>query len=282
MKKLMSLFIIAGVAFACTDDDIRSEHTLDNGPKIVGFSNEFETVSYFTDEGDVTLNFPIDLIGTGTGEQLSSAVEISYEVDNAATTVPATQGVEYDFADATGKVTIPAGGSFATLPIVVHTGSLNPTQKTELVIKLTSATNNTVIGEQYKTFKVIFVGCQSQLAGSYTVVITRSDSPAVVTWTDEDITMTSVNNFRSKRSGNYQIGVLQGTNGYKFVDICGEITVPQMNLNDVYSNLLRPDPANNGLDGEVTGPNNFYTKYQIGFTNNTVWRGFTCTYTRNL
>lgn len=278
MKKLLSLLIVSSVAFSCADDDIRTEHVLDNGSKIVGFANSFETVSYFADEGDVTLNFPVDLIGLGSGETLSSDIEVNYEIDAANST--AVLGTEYDFADSTGKLTIPAGGNFTNLPIIVHTGSLNPTQKTELVVKLTSANNNTVVGEQYKSFKIIFVGCQSQLEGSYTVFITRSDVSTTWTYTDEDVTMTAVNNFKSKRSGHYNIGVLQGTNGYNFVDICGEITIPEQNLNGVYSNIVRPDAANNGLDGEVTG-SNFYTKYQIGFTSNTVWRGYTCTYTRN-
>jgi hypothetical protein len=193
----------------------------------------------------------------------------------------ATEGVEFEFANTTGKITIPAGGTFADFPLLINTGQLNPTSKTELFINLTSASNSTVVGTQYQSLKVIFVGCQSLVAGDYTVSVKRADVATPYVFTGETVTATSVNNFITRTSGNYAFGVLQGTTqGYNFVDICGEITIPQQQLAGIYSNLLRPNSANNGLDGTVTDINTFITKYEIGFTGNTVWRSFTSTYTR--
>jgi hypothetical protein len=279
MKKILSLFAISTVLFSCTNDDIRTEHQLDSGSKIIGFAKSFETVSYFADEGQIQLGFPVSLIGSGNGQTLSAPIEIQYEVDLVNST--ATEGVEFEFANTTGKITIPAGGSFADFPLLINTGQLNPTSKTELFINLTSASNSTVVGTQYQSLKVIFVGCQSLVAGDYTVSVKRADVANPYVFTGETVTATSVNNFITRTSGNYAFGVLQGTTqGYNFVDICGEITIPQQQLAGIYSNLLRPNSANNGLDGTVTDINTFITKYEIGFTGNTVWRSFTSTYTR--
>jgi hypothetical protein len=279
MKKILSLFAISTVLFSCTNDDIRIEHQLDSGSKIIGFSKSFETVSYFADEGQIQLGFPVSLIGSGNGQTLSAPIEIQYEVDLVNST--ATEGVEFEFANTTGKITIPAGGTFADFPLLINTGQLNPTSKTELFINLTSASNSTVVGTQYQSLKVIFVGCQSLVAGDYTVSVKRADVATPYVFTGETVTATSVNNFITRTSGNYAFGVLQGTTqGYNFVDICGEITIPQQQLAGIYSNLLRPNSANNGLDGTVTDINTFITKYEIGFTGNTVWRSFTSTYTR--
>lgn len=278
MKKILSLFAMSLVIFSC-DDDIRVEHQLDSGSKIVGFSKSFETVSYFEDQGQVALAFPVNLIGSGNGQVLATDIEIQYEVDLANST--ATEGVEFDFANTSGKITIPAGGTFAEFPLLINTGQLNPTAKTELIVKLTSASNSTVVGEQYNALKIIFVGCQSGVAGTYTLHVTRADSSSEWNYAGEIITATSVNNFVTTRSGNYDIGALAGSNpGYDFVDICNEITIPEQNLAHIYSNILRPNSANNGLDGTVTDINHFQTNYEIGFTGNTVWRNYTSVYTR--
>lgn len=284
MKKILSLIVISSVLFSCTNDDIRSEHQIDSGSKIVGFAKAFETVSYFADEGEVEMTFPVNLVGSGNGQILDAPIDVTYEIDVANST--ATEGVEYDFANTSGKVTIPAGGTFALFPLIINTGQLNPTQKTELVIKLTSASNSSVVGTQYSTLKVIFVGCKSIIAGpsgvgNYTLSVTRADLTTVFNYANENITESSVNNFSTTRSGNYDIGALQGTTqGYNFVDICNEITIPEQPLAGIYSNIVRPKSSNNGIDGTVTDVNHFQTNYEIGFTGNTVWRTFTAVYTR--
>lgn len=280
MKNILAILTIGAVLFSCTEDDIRIEHQLNSGSKIVGFSKSLETVSYFSDQGQVELDFPVSLIGSGNGGTLSENIEITYEVDLVNST--ATEGVEFDFADTSGKLTMQAGSSFVGFPLKVNTGSLNPTMKTELLVNLTSATNNTVVGQQYQSLKIIFVGCQSTVDGTYTVTVQRADLASPSVFTGETITPTAVNNFVTRTSGNYAFGVLAGSNqGYDFIDICGEITIPQQNLAHIYSNLLQPISANNGLDGTVVSNNEFNTNYEIGFTGNTVWRQYAATYIRN-
>jgi hypothetical protein len=279
MKKILSILTMSLIIVSCTSDDINPDQYFAGGSKIVGFTKAFETVSYFADEGQVTLDFPVSLIGSGNGQTLSEDIEITYQIDAASST--ATEGVEFEFANTSGKLMIPAGSSFVGFPLKINTGQLNPTMKTELVVKLTAATNNTVVGQQYESLKIIFVGCQSLIAGDYTVSVKRADVATPYVFTGETITTTSVNNFITRTSGHYAFGVLQGTTqGYNFVDICGEITVPQQQLAGIYSNLLQAVESNDGLDGEVIDANSFYTRYEIGFTGNTVWRQYRSTYTR--
>ncbi len=165
MKKLLTLALLASAFIACTDDDIREEQNL-IGPQVVGFNSSFQSVAYFEDLGAVQRDFPVNLINSGNGQLTGADIEVSYEINYDLST--ATEGVEFDFIDSTGKVVIPAGTNFGMIPMMVNTGNLNPTEKTELVINLVESTPGSVIGNQYKTMKIVFVGCSTELEGTYT------------------------------------------------------------------------------------------------------------------
>jgi hypothetical protein len=280
MKKILTLLCISAALLSCTDDDINPEQVFTSGPKVVGFANAFQTVSYFVDEGDVQVDFPVNLSGNGDGTTLASDIVIDYEVDAASST--ATEGTEFDFVTTTGQLTLKAGNTFVGFPLIVHTGSLNPTMRTELIIKLKSASNNTVVDSKYTNFRVVFVGCQSLIAGNYTSTVTRVSPAATIVRPVDNVTMTSVNNFETMQSGIWSPGTLAASGeGYDLVDICGEITISEQNLAGIYSNLLRGLVTNNGTDGSVISATQFETTYEIGFTGNTVWREYRSTYTRN-
>ena len=135
MKKL--LILSTGLLMlACTNDDTNSELNLTSGPKIVGFEKSFESIAFFEDLGQVEKTFAVNLVGFGDGKSSNSNIILSYEVDLLNST--ATEGVEFDFVNNTDKITIPSGSTFATIPLNVNTGQLNPTEKTELVLKLKS------------------------------------------------------------------------------------------------------------------------------------------------
>ncbi|MQP25556.1 hypothetical protein GFJ94_10815 [Flavobacterium sp. LMO8] len=165
MKKLLTLAILASAFIACTDDDIRVEQNL-SGPQVVGFNSSFESVAYFEDLGAIEREFPVNLLNSGNGQLTESDIVVEYEINYDLST--ATEGVEFDFVNSTGSVVIPAGTNFGMIPLIVNTGSLNPTAKTELVLNLTATTEGSVIGEQYKTMKIVFVGCETNLEGTYT------------------------------------------------------------------------------------------------------------------
>lgn len=224
MKNIIALLAISTVLFSCTEDEIRPEHQLNSGPKVVGFARSLQTVSYFADEGAVTVNFPINLIGTN-GVPLASDIDVVYEVDLANST--ATEGVEFDFATSADLVTIPAGSSFANFPLLVNTGQLNPLAPSELILRLVSANNNSVVGAQYNTLKIVFVGCQSQIqVGNYSMSSTAGFSAA-----STPITSPSINNFEvafpGVSSGGSPIPM-------QFNDICGVVTVLGWDLSGSY------------------------------------------------
>lgn len=280
MKKLLTLALTAAALIACTDDDIRTEHQLDSGPKVIGFSSSFESVAYFEDLGAIERNFPVNIIGTGNGQLSGSDIMVTYEVDPTST---ATEGVEYDFVDTSGMVTIPAGSSFGMFPLIVNTGQLDPLQKTELKLKLVSSSAGTTVGQQYSTLRIVFVGCQTQIAtagsaGSFTCTIVRNDG-ATVTRPTETVTLVDINTLKSTTTGTWAAGTIAPDQGYNFIDICGDITVPHQNLcQGYYSNEVYGLTAD-GTDGSVTDANNFAATYEITFSAGN--RQYTNTYVRN-
>ena len=276
MKKIVLLAAIAFASFSCNKDDSNLEdENLINTSKVVGFSNSFETVAYFSDEGVVEKSFPVDIINQGSGTPFNEAITVTYTVDPASTAV---EGQEYSFVDNSRAVVIAPGQSFGSLPIQVNTGQLNPTMKTELILNLTAVDQDGyIIADQQKQFKVIFVGCQSELAGLYTVVVTRNDG-IVRTYTNETVDLVSVNYFKTRTTGTWAAGAIAPDQGYNFTDICGDITVaPQGLAQGYYSNTVKGLTAD-GTDGFVTDNNNFQVAYEISFAAGP--RQYTNVYTR--
>ena len=274
MKKLLTLALLSTAFLACTDDDIRTEQNLASGPKIVGFNNSLVTVSYFEDLGPIEREFPVNLLGLGNGQTSSSDIVVSYEIDMAAST--AEEGVEFDFVDSSGIITIPAGGTFGNFPINVNTGQLNTTEKTQLILNLVESTEGSVVGQQYSQLRITFVGCQSQLQGSYTAVI--STVAGTSTRTDESITVVGVNRFKTTYVGRYSAATFT-PQGYQFVDICGEISVPDQNLGQYSNQVYGIDAYGTGVDGIVTSASTFEVKHNISFAAGDQTQNYV--YTRN-
>ena len=281
MKKLLMLLIVAGAAFSCTDDDLKPEGDF-TGPKIVGFGNSFESVAYFEDEGVVGREFPVNIIGLGNGEVATEDIIVNYVIDTEGST--AVEGTEFNFTDTSGQIVIPAGSTFGMFPLNVNTGNFNPTEKTQLILKLTSASGETVVGEQYSSLRIVFVGCQSQIATAagtgYSLTVTNTTSGAVRVFPGvETITLTDINTFATTTTGTWLLGQLASpTQAFNFVDICGEITVPSQNLGNFYSNLVRGYSAD-GVDGMVVDADNFYIDYEITFVAGD--QKYRAVYTRN-
>ena len=260
MKKIMSLLFIAAIGVSCTDDDIRTEQDFSTGPKVVGFASSFESVAYFEDLGAIERTFPVSLIGFGNGQTSGSAITVHYEVDPSST---ATEGVEFNFVDTSGVVTIEPGSTFGNFPLLVNTGDLNPTQKTELILKLSSA-DGAAVGAQYNTLRIVFVGCQSQLEGSYSAKCTRNDGAVRIFPAPEAITEVDVNTFKTTTTATYLPGTIAPDQGYNFIDICGDITVPRQGLCQGYYSNEVYGLTSDGTDGLVTGAN-FKVNYEVTF-----------------
>jgi len=206
MKKL--LFVFSGLLlFSCTEDDINAEQDYSQGAKIVGFEKSFESIAYFEDLGQIEKSFAVNYIGLGNGKTSDTDIELSYEVDLVNST--ASEGVEFNFVGSSNKITIPSGGTFAALPLLINTGQLNPTEKTELVLKLTSSNQDVVVGEQYKSIKIIFVGCETHLEGTY--------KRGAIT---ANVTKVAPNVYRSSYLPDFA-----SIYWFEFADVCGELSI---------------------------------------------------------
>lgn len=267
MKKLIMLMFVAAAAISCSDDDLKPEGDF-TGNKIVGFGKSFESVAFFEDEGVVAKEFAVNLIGLGNGQVSNEDIVVNYTIDTENST--AVEGTEFNFTDTSGQIIIPAGTTFGMFPLNVNTGNLNAVAKTQLVLKLTDASGNAVIGAQYDTLKIVFVGCKSQIATAagtgYTLMVTNTTSGAVRNFPGVEIVkLTGTNTFLTTTTGTWLIGQLASpTQGYDFIDICGEITVPEQQLGHFYSNKVRGYSAD-GVDGKVVDADHFYVKYEITF-----------------
>lgn len=261
MKKLITLLFVGAAFLSCTDDDIKTEQNLAAGDKVVGFPSDVYPVPYFEDEGVILRKFPLDLIGTANGQYSATDIEVEYEIDYANST--ATEGVEFNFVDTSGKIVIPAGSTFGEYPLEVNTGNLNPDYKTVLVLKLKSSSPGSTIGAQYDTLKITFVDCLSLLDGNYSVAITSAGLTAVRT--NEVVTLTDINTFRTRYVGRYTLGSFSPA-GYTFIDICDEISLPKNQTLGGYSNKVYGTSFyGDGIDGIVTSETTFEVVHNIEF-----------------
>jgi hypothetical protein len=282
MKKLLILSALMVGLFSCSDDDRLFSDDL-TGDKIIGFQRSLVNVTYFEDVGAVTIDLPVILVGLGNGHMPTSDIVVSYSVDTVNST--ATEGTEFSFPGAGGQVTIPAGSDFANIPLSVNTGSLNATSATKLVLKLSSPDENIIVGEQYKQIVINFVGCLSQIQeGSYTATMGPESTLGGGTYQDV-ITMTDTNTFKTLHTPPYLGANEDPANidyGFTFDDVCGEITVPEMNLFDYYTNLVSGTPYTNDIlnnqQGVVVDENTFVIYLKVSGA--TTYYTF-ITYTKN-
>ena len=261
--KLLSIVLLTALfSQSCiVDDEVDSGFT--EGPRAVGFLEPFESVAYFEDLGAVRREFPVSLIGGADGLVSPGAITVNFSVDPSSTAV---EGVEFNFVNASNVVTIPANGTFVQIPIDVNTANLNPTMKTTLRLIITSTNEaGTTVSTLNETFDIIFVGCQSEVAANSYQLTTSRDDGAQWNQGTETFTLTDINTFKTVTTGGWAAGTIAPDQGYNFIDICGDITVPVQGLaQGFYSNEVK-GLTSDGTDGEVLDNGDVRIVYQIGF-----------------
>lgn len=268
LKIILSALFVSLLATSCLVDD-EADNSFENSPAVVGFKSGVAAESYFEDIGAIERTFPVDLLGNGgNGELPNEDIVVSYEIDDAST---ATEGLEFNFVDNSGTLTIPAGSTFANFPLEINTGSLDPDAPTRLILNLTGTSNdNSTISQQNDQLAITFVGCQSQLDQfTYNVTTTRVSDGALMAVAEETIVMESVNVFSTESTGPYGPNTTEYASsqnpiapesGYTFTDICGEITIEDQGLAmNTYSNQVY---GSGEVDPE-TG--NFTVTYTVTF-----------------
>jgi hypothetical protein len=262
MKKIIALLTLAIVGISCSADSNLPDAQFGNTPRVVGFLKTTQNVPFFFDQGVVRKEFPFDVLGTGTGAPYNSAITLTYTVDPSTTAVV---GDEFNWVNAASTVVIPAGQSFGMLPLDINTGNFDPIAKTSLVLNISAVDQDGfVISAQNKQVTINFIGCLSELAGTYTVVVTRGDG-VVRTYTNETVELVDVNYFKTRTTGQWAAGTIAPDQGYNFTDICGDISVGLQHLAQEYYSNTVTGLTTDGTDGEVLTATSFQVTYEISF-----------------
>jgi hypothetical protein len=230
MKKIVLLFSFVLALVSCSEGDVLETDNLASGPKIVGFRSPSESIAYFSDEGVKDHSFPVVLVGYGNGLLSSTPIALQYEVDLVNST--ATEGVEFDFANSSQTVTIPAGSDHGSLGLKVNTGSFNLLQPTELYLKL-KPTSGVAVGEKQKSLKITFVGCATALQGNYNTYIKSTTTGLYGFGGTATVSKIAPNVYRSTRLPGISSGGSPLT--FDFTDTCGVLEIKEWQFEGGYA-----------------------------------------------
>lgn len=237
---LLSLVAITG----CVDDD---QEDFGSGPHIVGFRNAQGSYIYTDNDLDpVQIYEPINLVGGSNGTTSVENIAISFSIDPSSTAI---SGTNYAINATGNTLVIPAGSDFVKLPITVYPTTLPGNIPKTIVVNLTQVgTGNAVISETKKSITITIAKCASDLAGTYSLTVTRLDNGAVYNFPNEVITELALGVYETSTTGPYDDLTDDGAprNGFIFKDVCQSIVIDEQNLGDFYSNLVygNPDETN--------------------------------------
>lgn len=239
MKKIkflvLSLLTLATFS-ACVEDD---QEDFGSGPHIIGFRNAQGSYIYTDNDIDpVQISEPINLIGGSNGTTSSENIAISFSIDPSSTAI---SGTHYSLNTTGNSIQIPAGSDFTQLPLTVFPSALPGNVPLTIVINLTQiGTGNAVISEAKKSITVTIAKCASDLAGNYSLTVTRLDNNAVYNFPNELITELALGEYVTSTTGPYDDLTDDGAprNGFIFKDVCQSIVIDEQFLGDFYSNLV--------------------------------------------
>lgn len=235
--KIIVLTLLTLVSFtACVEDD---EEDFGSGPHVVGFRNAQGSYIYTDNDIDpVQISEPINLIGGSNGTTSTEDISISFSVDASSTAI---LGTHYSLNTTGNSISIGAGSDFTQLPITVFPSALPGNVPLTIVINLTQVgSGNAVISEAKKSITVTIAKCASDLAGNYSLTVTRLDNNAVYNFPNEVITELALGEYVTSTTGPYDDLTDDGAprNGFIFKDVCQSIVIDEQFLGDFYSNLV--------------------------------------------
>ncbi len=272
----MLLSIIA--LYSCVEDDTED---FSSGPYVVGFDKSQGSYIYTDlDVNPVQISEPINLIGGNNGTASSENITIPFTVEASSTAIAGT-----DYTITGNTVILQAGADFVQLPITVNPTALPGNTPRTIVITLGQPSPNTVVSDDKKSITITIAKCESDLAGLYSLTVTRQDNNVVYNFPNEMITQLSLGVYETATTGPYDDLTLDGCprNGFIFNDVCQSIVINEQNLGDCYTNLVEgDDDAGSVTLDPVTGDVVSITMhYSIrGFASGVSQRFFTAVYTK--
>lgn len=308
MKTLKNLFLfllVVSVASCDVGDD--KELNYGNGSFVTQFPFATKTGFFLKDDAATfDFNVPIELVG-GNGLAIDKDITITFDIDATTLAPPvppatvglpintAVEGVNFDFVGSK-TLTIPAGSTFASIPLKIYSGTLDDSNPPVILIKLTSVNAEGIdvvtSGNKGSVALTLQGTCTSDLAGNYSNSSVRVDpvgGPYIAAL--DVISELSSGTYRTSFVGNYYIPGTpptsgtwnaldaSGTPGYTLKEVCGRVRVENQQLAAIYSNNVAQSTAQYAASSvnQVTGV--ITVEYSIFFTGNTVERKYRSTYT---
>jgi hypothetical protein len=280
--KLIVLTILSLLSLhSCVKDDVENNAT---GDYIVGFRSTLGSYIFTDNDVDpVQVKEKINLIGGQNGTPSDEDIVIPFTIESSSTAIA---GTDYILNTTGNSVTLAANTDFTELPFTVNPNVLPGNVPKTIVITLGSPLNsNATISEARKTITITIAKCESDLAGTYSLEVTREDNGEVYNFSNEIITQLSLGEYVTSTSGPYDDLTDDGAprNGFIFKDVCQSVVIEEQYLGDYFSNLLEGD-SNAGmvtldpLTGEVVS---ITMNYSIrGFSSGVSRRYFTAVYTK--
>jgi len=265
LKYIFLLVFVAGTFNACFDDEALYELN-DDGPTLVGFRDGSTSLGAVADGNEYSYTVPIKVFGPGLRD-VKSTITATVVVDESSTAI---EGTHFRLDNPT--VTLdPNNNLLGIFPITVLTEGIEaPLDEAPVaVLRFESVSGAAGVLASGKTIAITLnYGCFSNLAGTYSLVVTRYDYTGTVTTypaIEDEIEATGIGEYHTSSVGHYipggagYLGV--GYEGFWFTDVCNVLTVPLQNLADYYSNEVS-GTALGSVDRE-TGVITLY--YQITF-----------------
>lgn len=260
LKYLFLLFAFTSFLFtSCVDQETDYEANGD-GPNLVTFSDIRTSFTKVADGSEQDFKLKVKLVGP-TFMDVKEDITYTVSVDPSST---ALEGVHFKLKNPTLKLNA-ANNHLGLFEFTMLTAGIQtPLAKAPvLVLKISKAEGSSSVVASGKTLAITLnYACPSELAGDYDVTLTRTNFDGVVTVYNytETIYKTGVGTYRTSVVGHYLTGLGAGTEGYTFTDVCRVISVPEQNLNNYYSNIVR------GTDlGSVNADGSLHIMYEITF-----------------
>lgn len=284
MKKikyiLFTVFAFASL-LSCVKDDVENNS---KGRYIVGFKNPLASYIYTDNDVEpVQITEPINLIGGSNGTTSNKDIEIKFSIDPSSTAI---LGTDYELNTIANSLTLVAGSDFVMLPMTINPSVLPDNLPKTIVINLSDPqTTDYVIASDKRTIEITIAKCASNLAGEYSLEVTRQDTGVVYNFPNEIITELSLGVYETSTTGPYFNLTDDGAprNGFIFKDVCQTIVIDEQFLGDYYSNLVEGDPDSGSVQlNPVTGEVETITmNYSIrGFSSGVARRYFKAVYTK--
>ncbi|GHB35288.1 hypothetical protein GCM10008106_15870 [Mongoliitalea lutea] len=147
-----------------------------------------------------TYNIQLNLVGAPQ----SAPITVNFEPTSESTAVA---GVHFQLPST--SIVIPAGENVVNVPVTVLTGNIDPSETPNLVLRITSASNNVAVSANYSQVTVrIRVICPSELAGAYTAlhqVLRVGDGSGGASQTVNNVNFENIVNLTRTSAGLYRV-----------------------------------------------------------------------------